>query len=112
MQSSSAPDLLASPNHPPEGTTCQSLQDSGMEPERGRDAVFSDKRRTSSESARLGLCGAVFIMLKSALGAGLLNFPWAFSRAGGVHAAVTVEMVSKKSTHHHLNTALMKTPCL
>ncbi|XP_053356814.1 putative sodium-coupled neutral amino acid transporter 8a [Clarias gariepinus] len=65
-----------------------------MEPERGRDAVFSDKRRTSSESARLGLCGAVFIMLKSALGAGLLNFPWAFSRAGGVHAAVTVEMFS------------------
>uniref|UniRef100_A0A3Q2E9L0 Solute carrier family 38 member 8a n=1 Tax=Cyprinodon variegatus TaxID=28743 RepID=A0A3Q2E9L0_CYPVA len=43
---------------------------------------------------RLGSMGAVFIMLKSALGAGLLNFPWAFDRAGGVHSAVTVELIS------------------
>ncbi|CAG5954383.1 unnamed protein product [Menidia menidia] len=43
---------------------------------------------------RLGSTGAVFIMLKSALGAGLLNFPWAFERAGGVRSAVTVELVS------------------
>uniref|UniRef100_A0A3P9MUI9 Solute carrier family 38 member 8 n=1 Tax=Poecilia reticulata TaxID=8081 RepID=A0A3P9MUI9_POERE len=43
---------------------------------------------------RLGSMGAVFIMLKSALGAGLLNFPWAFSRAGGVRSAVTVELIS------------------
>ncbi|XP_067853713.1 putative sodium-coupled neutral amino acid transporter 8 [Heptranchias perlo] len=38
--------------------------------------------------------GAVFILLKSALGAGLLNFPWAFSRAGGIRSAIAVEMVS------------------
>ncbi|XP_055365553.1 putative sodium-coupled neutral amino acid transporter 8a isoform X2 [Betta splendens] len=43
---------------------------------------------------RLGSVGAIFIMLKSALGAGLLNFPWAFERAGGVHSAVTVELIS------------------
>uniref|UniRef100_M4AEY9 Solute carrier family 38 member 8a n=1 Tax=Xiphophorus maculatus TaxID=8083 RepID=M4AEY9_XIPMA len=43
---------------------------------------------------RLGSMGAVFIMLKSALGAGLLNFPWAFARAGGVRSAVTVELIS------------------
>ncbi|XP_034734725.1 putative sodium-coupled neutral amino acid transporter 8a [Etheostoma cragini] len=43
---------------------------------------------------RLGSTGAIFIMLKSALGAGLLNFPWAFGRAGGVRSAVTVELVS------------------
>ncbi|KAM6946436.1 putative sodium-coupled neutral amino acid transporter 8a [Aplochiton taeniatus] len=43
---------------------------------------------------RLGTTGAIFIMLKSALGAGLLNFPWAFGRAGGIHSAVAVEMVS------------------
>uniref|UniRef100_A0A3Q3X4X3 Amino acid transporter transmembrane domain-containing protein n=1 Tax=Mola mola TaxID=94237 RepID=A0A3Q3X4X3_MOLML len=43
---------------------------------------------------RLGSMGAIFIMLKSALGAGLLNFPWAFERAGGIHSAVTVELVS------------------
>ncbi|MEQ2277741.1 hypothetical protein XENORESO_006885, partial [Xenotaenia resolanae] len=41
---------------------------------------------------RLGSMGAVFIMLKSALGAGLLNFPWAFERAGGVRSAVSVEL--------------------
>uniref|UniRef100_A0A8C7Y3D0 Solute carrier family 38 member 8a n=1 Tax=Oryzias sinensis TaxID=183150 RepID=A0A8C7Y3D0_9TELE len=43
---------------------------------------------------RLGSTGAVFVMLKSALGAGLLNFPWAFERAGGVRSAVTVELIS------------------
>ncbi|XP_076742930.1 putative sodium-coupled neutral amino acid transporter 8a isoform X2 [Maylandia zebra] len=43
---------------------------------------------------RLGSVGAIFIMLKSALGAGLLNFPWAFERAGGIHSAITVELVS------------------
>lgn len=48
-----------------------------------------------ADSPRLGSFGAVFIMLKSALGAGLLNFPWAFEKAGGVTTAVTVEMVRK-----------------
>ncbi|XP_033941771.1 putative sodium-coupled neutral amino acid transporter 8a [Pseudochaenichthys georgianus] len=43
---------------------------------------------------RLGSMGAIFIMLKSALGAGLLNFPWAFERAGGIRSAVAVELVS------------------
>uniref|UniRef100_A0A3B4AZ66 Amino acid transporter transmembrane domain-containing protein n=1 Tax=Periophthalmus magnuspinnatus TaxID=409849 RepID=A0A3B4AZ66_9GOBI len=43
---------------------------------------------------RLGSMGAVFIMLKSALGAGLLNFPWAFDKAGGIRSAVTVELIS------------------
>ncbi|KAM6937733.1 putative sodium-coupled neutral amino acid transporter 8a [Xenentodon cancila] len=43
---------------------------------------------------RLGSMGAIFIMLKSALGAGLLNFPWAFDRAGGIRNAVTVELIS------------------
>uniref|UniRef100_A0A3B3ZED0 Amino acid transporter transmembrane domain-containing protein n=1 Tax=Periophthalmus magnuspinnatus TaxID=409849 RepID=A0A3B3ZED0_9GOBI len=43
---------------------------------------------------RLGSFGAVFIMLKSALGAGLLNFPWAFEKAGGVTTAISVELVS------------------
>ncbi|XP_026783373.3 putative sodium-coupled neutral amino acid transporter 8a [Pangasianodon hypophthalmus] len=67
-----------------------------MEAQTGGDAGVFDKPRmsTSSPSPRLGFCGAVFIMLKSALGAGLLSFPWAFSRAGGVHTAVTVEMFS------------------
>lgn len=71
--------------------TCQ---DSGMEAQTVVNPGFLDKPSMNRENARLGFCGAVFIMLKSALGAGLLNFPWAFSRAGGVHAAVTVEIVS------------------
>ncbi|NXJ76602.1 S38A6 protein, partial [Trogon melanurus] len=37
---------------------------------------------------------AVFIMLKSALGAGLLSFPWAFGRAGGALPALLVELGS------------------
>ncbi|KFV66364.1 Putative sodium-coupled neutral amino acid transporter 8, partial [Dryobates pubescens] len=35
-----------------------------------------------------------FIMLKSALGAGLLSFPWAFGRAGGAVPALLVELGS------------------
>ena len=46
-----------------------------------------------SAGPRLGSVGAIFIMLKSALGAGLLNFPWAFERAGSIRSAVTVELV-------------------
>ncbi|XP_067091676.1 putative sodium-coupled neutral amino acid transporter 8a [Osmerus mordax] len=51
------------------------------------------KPALDSGSPRLSSLGAIFIMLKSALGAGLLNFPWAFERAGGIRAAVAVEMV-------------------
>ncbi|KAM8945331.1 solute carrier family 38 member 8 [Pelodytes ibericus] len=46
------------------------------------------------ETPSLSSIGAVFIMLKSALGAGLLNFPWAFNKAGGTHTAVLVELGS------------------
>lgn len=45
-------------------------------------------------SPTLSSLGAVFILLKSALGAGLLNFPWAFYKAGGVAPALLVELVS------------------
>lgn len=44
----------------------------------------------------LSSLGAVFILLKSALGAGLLNFPWAFHKAGGVVPALLVELVSPR----------------
>ncbi|NWH70384.1 AVT2 protein, partial [Piaya cayana] len=45
-------------------------------------------------SPGLSSAGAVFILLKSALGAGLLSFPWAFSRAGGAVPALLVELGS------------------
>uniref|UniRef100_A0A8C7VXJ4 Solute carrier family 38 member 8a n=1 Tax=Oncorhynchus mykiss TaxID=8022 RepID=A0A8C7VXJ4_ONCMY len=47
-----------------------------------------------TDGPRLACMGAVFLMLKPALGAGLLNFPWAFEKAKGIHTAVAVEMVS------------------
>ncbi|XP_078113786.1 putative sodium-coupled neutral amino acid transporter 8 [Sander vitreus] len=63
--------------------------------ELARESISLLARSTShADSPRLGSFGAVFIMLKSALGAGLLNFPWAFQKAGGVTTAVSVELVS------------------
>ncbi|KAJ3593837.1 hypothetical protein NHX12_006171 [Muraenolepis orangiensis] len=63
--------------------------------ELARESICLLARSAShADPPRLGSFGAVFIMLKSALGAGLLNFPWAFQKAGGVHTAVSVEMVS------------------
>ncbi|XP_066493752.1 solute carrier family 38 member 8 [Tiliqua scincoides] len=52
------------------------------------------KPALQSDSPNLSSAGAIFIMLKSALGAGLLNFPWAFSKAGGITPAVLVELAS------------------
>ncbi|XP_013887784.1 putative sodium-coupled neutral amino acid transporter 8 isoform X2 [Austrofundulus limnaeus] len=57
-------------------------------------ASASSRCRLDPAGPRLGSVGAVFIMLKSALGAGLLNFPWAFQRAGGVRSAVSMELIS------------------
>ncbi|KAM9854958.1 putative sodium-coupled neutral amino acid transporter 8a [Aulostomus maculatus] len=57
-------------------------------------ASASAKPQLDVAGPRLGSMGAIFIMLKSALGAGLLNFPWAFERAGGIRSAVSVELVS------------------
>ncbi|XP_043993917.1 putative sodium-coupled neutral amino acid transporter 8 [Gambusia affinis] len=63
--------------------------------ELARESISLLARSASvADPPRLGSFGAVFIMLKSALGAGLLNFPWAFGKAGGVNTAITVELVS------------------
>ncbi|XP_076144050.1 putative sodium-coupled neutral amino acid transporter 8 [Alosa pseudoharengus] len=59
-----------------------------------RSISLLSKPSRGSDVPRLGSFGAIFIMLKSALGAGLLNFPWAFEKAGGVNIALTVEMIS------------------
>lgn len=67
--------------------------------ELARESISLLARSAShSDPPRLGSFGAVFIMLKSALGAGLLNFPWAFQKAGGVTTAVSVELVRKTPT--------------
>lgn len=62
--------------------------------ELARESISLLARSAShADPPRLGSFGAVFIMLKSALGAGLLNFPWAFQKAGGVNTAISVELV-------------------
>lgn len=62
--------------------------------ELARESISLLARSAShADPPRLGSFGAVFIMLKSALGAGLLNFPWAFQKAGGVTTAISVELV-------------------
>ncbi|XP_076989781.1 solute carrier family 38 member 8 [Tamandua tetradactyla] len=64
-----------------------------MEGQRGSGAL-PEKPSPAAPSPSLSSLGAVFILLKSALGAGLLSFPWAFQRAGGLGAAFLVELVS------------------
>lgn len=39
---------------------------------------------------------AIFIVVNAAMGAGLLNFPHAFSNAGGIGSAIAMEMVSNE----------------
>ncbi|XP_066205563.1 solute carrier family 38 member 8 [Saccopteryx leptura] len=63
-----------------------------MEGQAPGNRELSEKPVTASSG--LSSLGAVFILLKSALGAGLLNFPWAFLKAGGVLPAFLVELVS------------------
>ncbi|XP_066183424.1 solute carrier family 38 member 8 [Sylvia atricapilla] len=58
-------------------------------PAAGRSARLSSP---GLSSPGLSSAGAVFILLKSALGAGLLSFPWAFGRAGGAVPALLVEL--------------------
>ncbi|NXJ67026.1 S38A6 protein, partial [Rostratula benghalensis] len=63
----------------------------GMERAAGEGRPLLPAAATAGQSAGLSSAGAVFIMLKSALGAGLLSFPWAFSKAGGAAPALLVE---------------------
>lgn len=43
---------------------------------------------------------AVFLIINAALGAGLLNFPQAFDRAGGITVALSVQAVSDVTNIH------------
>ncbi|NWZ68958.1 AVT2 protein, partial [Acrocephalus arundinaceus] len=60
----------------------------------GRPLLPAAGRSPGLSSPGLSSAGAVFILLKSALGAGLLSFPWAFGRAGGAVPALLVELGS------------------
>ncbi|NXG16142.1 AVT2 protein, partial [Grallaria varia] len=90
------------PRGPAEGAALPRPQPRAMEraagegrpllPAPGRSAGLSSPPGLSSTG--LSSAGAVFILLKSALGAGLLSFPWAFGRAGGAAPALLVELGS------------------
>ncbi|KAM6177468.1 solute carrier family 38 member 8 [Erethizon dorsatum] len=60
----------------------------------GGSRGFGVEPRPATDTPTLSSLGAVFILLKSTLGAGLLNFPWAFHKAGGMVPAFLVELVS------------------
>ncbi|KAI5939026.1 putative sodium-coupled neutral amino acid transporter 8 [Manis javanica] len=63
-----------------------------MEEQTGGSRGLLEEPTPAAASPGLSSLGAVFILLKSALGAGLLNFPWAFHKAGGVAPAFLVEL--------------------
>nr|XP_020661810.1 putative sodium-coupled neutral amino acid transporter 8 [Pogona vitticeps] len=81
---------------PEMNATCMSLSHRSLPSEMEGLAAESISllAKPTLDSASLSSSGAVFILLKSALGAGLLNFPWAFSKAGGTLPAVLVELGS------------------
>ncbi|TRY86659.1 hypothetical protein DNTS_005010, partial [Danionella cerebrum] len=84
------------PSHAPDLEPSSSETDqtvTSMEELAKESISFLSKSSLETQEPKLGSLGAVFIMLKSALGAGLLIFPWAFSKAGGIHAAVTISLV-------------------
>lgn len=64
-------------------------------PSRGSQGLL-EKPLPAAARPSLSSLGAVFILLKSALGAGLLNFPWAFYKAGGMVPTFLVALVSQR----------------
>lgn len=65
-----------------------------MEGQTRRSRGLLEKPLSATPNPTLSSLGAVFILLKSALGAGLLNFPWAFYKAGGLVPTFLVALVS------------------
>ncbi|XP_015863909.2 solute carrier family 38 member 8 isoform X1 [Peromyscus maniculatus bairdii] len=65
-----------------------------MEGQPGGSSGLLEKRLPAATNPTLSSLGALFILLKSALGAGLLNFPWAFYKAGGLVPTFLVALVS------------------
>lgn len=55
---------------------------------------------------------AIFIVVNAAMGAGLLNFPRAFSDAGGIGPAIAMEMVGRVCLQSHCMSDHMLVRCL
>ena len=54
------------------------------------------KLTTKLEPGNLPPYRAVFLIANAALGAGLLNFPEAYKKAGGLKTAIIIQLVSRK----------------
>ncbi|XP_041047376.1 putative sodium-coupled neutral amino acid transporter 7 isoform X2 [Carcharodon carcharias] len=92
-----------------EATVNSDLQDWGQTEEAGEKASLLQNPLTTeqlrSSSKREGdtpAYGAVFIVVNAALGAGLLNFPYAFFVAGGVVAGIVLQLASSKATYQEV----------
>ena len=58
------------------------------------ETIKSNTISVSSDEAGLPLPRAIFVVTNAALGAGMLNFPEAYSRTGGVAEALAVQAVN------------------
>ncbi|XP_007528420.2 putative sodium-coupled neutral amino acid transporter 8 [Erinaceus europaeus] len=74
--------------------SCLEVRFDAMEGQTPGSQYLLEKPFPVATNSGLSSLGAIFILLKSALGAGLLNFPWAFHKAGGVAPTLLVELVS------------------
>ncbi|XP_067905909.1 sodium-coupled neutral amino acid transporter 7 [Heterodontus francisci] len=82
-----------------EGTVNSDRRDWGCSEEAGEKArvlqnqlTADQSRSTRKQEGGTPACGAVFIVVNAALGAGLLNFPYAFFVAGGVLAGIVLQL--------------------
>ncbi|XP_011504326.1 PREDICTED: putative sodium-coupled neutral amino acid transporter 7 [Ceratosolen solmsi marchali] len=50
-------------------------------------------RENSTQQTGIGLIGTIFLIINATLGAGLLNFPEAFDKSGGVGTAIIVQLI-------------------
>lgn len=53
----------------------------------------TNKRNVNSEQTGVGWGGAAFLLVNTALGAGMLNYPYAYLQIGGVSAAAFIQIL-------------------
>lgn len=46
--------------------------------------------------------GAAFLLINTALGAGILNYPEAYDRAGGIVSSTFIQLVSKLTSQYQI----------
>ena len=56
------------------------------------EVIVSSQSYRNNGNGGTSVLGAVFLIVNAALGAGLLNFPQAYGQAGGVLAAMSIQV--------------------